>query len=166
MRKIVFVAVLLLASLGVMLTYTYTRCELQQQASTTYITSAEGDHISRKYGDIELVRDVVRGLQAGYQPVGIREGLGGIYALYDEHGEKCAIFKPTIETTGSPKNPKGKTTSAIYNVAGVDKMIVHEREAMTYLVLEGQVWLRRQNLEVLPFTNKKRPTTVILCSRP
>ncbi|XP_052196383.1 phosphatidylinositol 4-kinase gamma 7-like [Diospyros lotus] len=55
----------------------------------------------------ELVKDVVKAIENGIDPVPICSGLGGAYYLKNCTGENVAIVKPTDEEPFAPNNPKG-----------------------------------------------------------
>ncbi|CAL5370763.1 unnamed protein product [Camellia sinensis] len=61
----------------------------------------------------ELVRDVVKAIENGIDPIPIRSGLGGAYYFRNCDGENVAIVKPTDEEPFAPNNPKGFVGKAL-----------------------------------------------------
>uniref|UniRef100_A0A1D1XH27 1-phosphatidylinositol 4-kinase n=1 Tax=Anthurium amnicola TaxID=1678845 RepID=A0A1D1XH27_9ARAE len=55
----------------------------------------------------KLVKDVVKGIKAGVDPVPVHGGLGGAYYFRSMRGDNVAIVKPTDEEPFAPNNPKG-----------------------------------------------------------
>ncbi|KAI4386429.1 hypothetical protein MLD38_004361 [Melastoma candidum] len=54
-----------------------------------------------------LVRDIVKGIRMGVDPVPVNGGLGGAYYFRNARGDCMAIVKPTDEEPFAPNNPKG-----------------------------------------------------------
>ncbi|MQL71886.1 hypothetical protein Taro_004208 [Colocasia esculenta] len=55
----------------------------------------------------QLVKDVVKGIKAGVDPIPVHGGLGGAYYFRNVLGDNVAIVKPTDEEPFAPNNPKG-----------------------------------------------------------
>ncbi|KAF3438006.1 hypothetical protein FNV43_RR20762 [Rhamnella rubrinervis] len=55
----------------------------------------------------ELVKDIVKAIKNGVDPVPVKSGLGGTYYFRNSKGENIAIVKPTDEEPFAPNNPKG-----------------------------------------------------------
>ncbi|GLJ18136.1 hypothetical protein SUGI_0320420 [Cryptomeria japonica] len=59
-------------------------------------------------GEIKkLVKDVVKAVECGVEPIPACGGLGGAYFFRNRRGEYVAIVKPTDEEPFAPNNPKG-----------------------------------------------------------
>lgn len=59
-------------------------------------------------GEIKkLVKDVVKAVERGVEPIPVCGGLGGAYFFRNRRGEYIAIVKPTDEEPFAPNNPKG-----------------------------------------------------------
>uniref|UniRef100_A0ACD6ACP7 Uncharacterized protein n=1 Tax=Avena sativa TaxID=4498 RepID=A0ACD6ACP7_AVESA len=54
-----------------------------------------------------LVKDIIKGIRNGIDPVPIHDWMGGAYYFRDVWGEHAAIVKPTDEEPFAPNNPKG-----------------------------------------------------------
>ncbi|KAI4381402.1 hypothetical protein MLD38_007474 [Melastoma candidum] len=54
-----------------------------------------------------LVRDIVKGIRMGVDPIPVNGGLGGAYYFRNPRGDCLAIVKPTDEEPFAPNNPKG-----------------------------------------------------------
>ncbi|OAY73744.1 Phosphatidylinositol 4-kinase gamma 7 [Ananas comosus] len=54
-----------------------------------------------------LVKDVVKAIRSGVDPIPVHSGLGGAYYFRNSRGESVAIVKPTDEEPFAPNNPKG-----------------------------------------------------------
>ncbi|KAJ7541465.1 hypothetical protein O6H91_10G061100 [Diphasiastrum complanatum] len=59
------------------------------------------------------MRESVKALEAGVQPVPAGGGLGGAYYFRNRHGMNIAIVKPTDEEPLAPNNPKGFVGKAL-----------------------------------------------------
>lgn len=55
----------------------------------------------------QLVKDVVKAIKSGVDPLPVHSGLGGAYYFRNSRGESVAIVKPTDEEPFAPNNPKG-----------------------------------------------------------
>ncbi|XP_038984211.1 phosphatidylinositol 4-kinase gamma 7-like [Phoenix dactylifera] len=55
----------------------------------------------------QLVKDVVKAIKSGVEPIPVHSGLGGAYYFRNSRGESIAIVKPTDEEPFAPNNPKG-----------------------------------------------------------
>lgn len=55
---------------------------------------------------------MLRGLDAGFKPTLMEEGLGGTYLLRSSSGERLAMVKPLDEEPFAPHNPKGARSEA------------------------------------------------------
>ncbi|KAJ0965334.1 hypothetical protein J5N97_026472 [Dioscorea zingiberensis] len=55
----------------------------------------------------QLVKDVVKAIKNGVDPLPVLSGLGGAYYFRNSRGESVAIVKPTDEEPFAPNNPKG-----------------------------------------------------------
>ncbi|XP_077215062.1 phosphatidylinositol 4-kinase gamma 7-like [Tasmannia lanceolata] len=55
----------------------------------------------------QLVKDVVKAIKSGVDPIPVHSGLGGAYYFRNSRGESVAIVKPTDEEPFAPNNPKG-----------------------------------------------------------
>ncbi|KAI3884261.1 hypothetical protein MKX03_017101 [Papaver bracteatum] len=54
-----------------------------------------------------LVKDMVKAIKNGVDPIPVHSGLGGAYYFRNKVGENVAIVKPTDEEPFAPNNPKG-----------------------------------------------------------
>ncbi|KAL3501551.1 hypothetical protein ACH5RR_036000 [Cinchona calisaya] len=54
-----------------------------------------------------LVKEIVKAIKAGVDPLPVHSGLGGAYYFRNKRGESVAIVKPTDEEPFAPNNPKG-----------------------------------------------------------
>ncbi|XP_044489737.1 phosphatidylinositol 4-kinase gamma 7-like [Mangifera indica] len=61
----------------------------------------------------QLVRDIVKAIKMGVDPIPIHSGLGGAYYFRNSRGENVAIVKPTDEEPFAPNNPKGFVGKAL-----------------------------------------------------
>ena len=87
-----------------------------------------------------LVREAVKGIEAGVQPVLAGGGLGGAYYFRDSRGDNIAIVKPTDEEPFAPNNPKGFTGRALGQPGLKPSIRVGEtglREVAAYLLDHG-----------------------------
>ncbi|XP_072985090.1 phosphatidylinositol 4-kinase gamma 5-like [Typha latifolia] len=55
----------------------------------------------------QLIKDVVKAIRNGVDPIPVHSGLGGAYYFRNYSGESVAIVKPTDEEPFAPNNPKG-----------------------------------------------------------
>ncbi|CAA0841729.1 Phosphatidylinositol 4-kinase gamma 7 [Striga hermonthica] len=55
----------------------------------------------------QLVKEIVKGVKNGVDPIPIHSGLGGAYFFRNVRGESVTIVKPTDEEPFAPNNPKG-----------------------------------------------------------
>ncbi|KAJ0986801.1 hypothetical protein J5N97_005157 [Dioscorea zingiberensis] len=61
----------------------------------------------------QLIKDVVKAVKNGVDPIPVRSGLGGAYYFRNCMGENVAIVKPTDEEPFAPNNPKGFVGKAL-----------------------------------------------------
>ncbi|XP_031284315.1 phosphatidylinositol 4-kinase gamma 7-like, partial [Pistacia vera] len=61
----------------------------------------------------QLVRDIVKAIKMGVDPIPVHSGLGGAYYFRNSRGENVAIVKPTDEEPFAPNNPKGFVGKAL-----------------------------------------------------
>ncbi|XP_074274776.1 phosphatidylinositol 4-kinase gamma 7-like [Silene latifolia] len=54
-----------------------------------------------------IVKEIVKAIKNGVEPVPVNGGLGGAYYFRNSRGESVAIVKPTDEEPFAPNNPKG-----------------------------------------------------------
>ncbi|GAB2226511.1 hypothetical protein Droror1_Dr00022321 [Drosera rotundifolia] len=64
-------------------------------------------HSDRFVATRQLVKEIVKGIKNGVDPVPVHGGLGGAYYFRNSRGENVAIVKPTDEEPFAPNNPKG-----------------------------------------------------------
>lgn len=64
-------------------------------------------------GTNELVKDIVKAIKYGVEPIPVNSGLGGAYYFSNLRGESIAIVKPTDEEPFAPNNPKGLVGKAL-----------------------------------------------------
>ncbi|KAI3700061.1 hypothetical protein L2E82_44676 [Cichorium intybus] len=62
-------------------------------------------HLSQKTK--QLVKEIVKAMKTGVDPIPVQSGLGGAYYFRNSKGESVAIVKPTDEEPFAPNNPKG-----------------------------------------------------------
>ncbi|KAJ3677530.1 hypothetical protein LUZ60_003254 [Juncus effusus] len=55
----------------------------------------------------QVIKDVVKAIKIGVDPIPVRSGMGGAYYFQNTVGESVAIAKPTDEEPFAPNNPKG-----------------------------------------------------------
>ncbi|KAL3512401.1 hypothetical protein ACH5RR_025118 [Cinchona calisaya] len=55
----------------------------------------------------KLIKEIVRAIKSGVDPIPANGGLGGVYYFRNCRGESVAIVKPTDEEPFAPNNPKG-----------------------------------------------------------
>ncbi|KAK8993993.1 hypothetical protein V6N11_008204 [Hibiscus sabdariffa] len=58
-------------------------------------------------GAIGLVKEIIKAIKNGVDPIPVNSGLGGAYYFRNIKGENVAIVKPTDEEPFAPNNPKG-----------------------------------------------------------
>ncbi|KAK4791292.1 hypothetical protein SAY86_031705 [Trapa natans] len=95
---------------------------IMHRSSSTPCLSPRGNDLQQKdkSGPIEilgqsdrifrvkpLVKDIVKAIKIGVDPVPANGGLGGAYYFRNSRGEFVAIVKPTDEEPFAPNNPKG-----------------------------------------------------------
>ncbi|XP_010261269.1 PREDICTED: phosphatidylinositol 4-kinase gamma 7-like [Nelumbo nucifera] len=61
----------------------------------------------------QLVKDIVKAIKNGIDPIPVHNGLGGAYYFRNVQGESVAIVKPTDEEPFAPNNPKGFVGKAL-----------------------------------------------------
>ncbi|KAF8021369.1 hypothetical protein BT93_G1722 [Corymbia citriodora subsp. variegata] len=61
----------------------------------------------------QLVKDVVKAINTGVDPIPVHGGLGGAYYFRNSRGDCVAIIKPTDEEPFAPNNPKGFVGKAL-----------------------------------------------------
>uniref|UniRef100_A0A1D1YWL4 1-phosphatidylinositol 4-kinase n=1 Tax=Anthurium amnicola TaxID=1678845 RepID=A0A1D1YWL4_9ARAE len=61
----------------------------------------------------KLVKDVMKAIESGVDPIPVHGGLGGAYYFRNCKGENVAIVKPTDEEPFAPNNPKGFVGKAL-----------------------------------------------------
>lgn len=61
----------------------------------------------------QIVREVVKAIKNGVEPIPVHSGLGGAYYFRNIRGESIAIVKPTDEEPFAPNNPKGFVGKAL-----------------------------------------------------
>ncbi|KAK8604287.1 hypothetical protein V6N13_099234 [Hibiscus sabdariffa] len=84
-----------------------------------------------------LVRDVVKAIKMGVDPLPVHSGLGGAYYFRNPRGESVAIVKPTDEEPFAPNNPKGFVGKALGQPGLKRSVRVGEtgfREVVAYLL--------------------------------
>lgn len=60
-----------------------------------------------------LVKEIVKAISNGVEPIPVNSGLGGAYYFRNCRGESVAILKPTDEEPFAPNNPKGLIGKAL-----------------------------------------------------
>ncbi|KAJ4710687.1 Phosphatidylinositol 4-kinase [Melia azedarach] len=104
-----------------------TRNYLHRSSSTPCLSPRGNDMQQRdKSGPIEilgqsdcfastqkLVKDIVKAIKMGVDPIPVHSGLGGAYYFRNSRGESVAIVKPTDEEPFAPNNPKGFVGKAL-----------------------------------------------------
>ncbi|KAJ1400859.1 Ubiquitin-like domain superfamily [Sesbania bispinosa] len=101
---------------------------LMHRSSSTPCLSPTGRDIQQrdKSGPIEIlgqsnrldrmkhmVKDIVKAIKMGIDPVPVNSGLGGAYYFRNSRGDSVAIVKPTDEEPFAPNNPKGFVGKAL-----------------------------------------------------
>ncbi|KAM7464422.1 hypothetical protein LguiA_032543 [Lonicera macranthoides] len=61
----------------------------------------------------QLVKEIVKAIKVGVDPIPVHSGLGGAYYFRNSKGESVAIVKPTDEEPFAPNNPKGFVGKAL-----------------------------------------------------
>lgn len=62
---------------------------------------------------MHLVKDIVKAIKMGVDPIPVHSGLGGAYYFRNSKGDSVAIVKPTDEEPFAPNNPKGFVGKAL-----------------------------------------------------
>ncbi|XP_022149032.1 phosphatidylinositol 4-kinase gamma 5-like [Momordica charantia] len=70
-------------------------------------------HSDRFAGTRRLVKEIVKAIKLGIDPIPVHSGLGGAYYFRNGKGESVAIVKPTDEEPFAPNNPKGFVGKAL-----------------------------------------------------
>ncbi|KAK6133973.1 hypothetical protein DH2020_032294 [Rehmannia glutinosa] len=70
-------------------------------------------HSNRFAKTKQLVKEIVKGMKNGVDPIPVHSGLGGAYYFRNVRGESVAIVKPTDEEPFAPNNPKGFVGKAL-----------------------------------------------------
>ncbi|GMH01821.1 hypothetical protein Nepgr_003660 [Nepenthes gracilis] len=70
-------------------------------------------HSDRFVGTRLLVKEIVKAIKIGVDPIPVHSGLGGAYYFRNSRGESVAIVKPTDEEPFAPNNPKGFVGKAL-----------------------------------------------------
>ncbi|KAJ4877952.1 Phosphatidylinositol 4-kinase gamma 7 [Raphanus sativus] len=84
-----------------------------------------------------MVKDIVKAMKLGVDPLPVRSGLGGAYYFRDKNGHSVAIVKPTDEEPFAPNNPKGFVGRALGQPGLKSSVRVGEtgfREVAAYLL--------------------------------
>ncbi|TKY69504.1 Phosphatidylinositol 4-kinase gamma 7 [Spatholobus suberectus] len=101
---------------------------LMHRSSSTPCLSPTGRDIQQrdKSGPIEIlgqsnrldrikhmIRDIMKAIKMGIDPIPVHRGLGGAYYFRNSKGDSVAIVKPTDEEPFAPNNPKGFVGKAL-----------------------------------------------------
>ncbi|KAL8052744.1 hypothetical protein ABFX02_05G025200 [Erythranthe guttata] len=70
-------------------------------------------HSTRFAKTKQLVKEIVKAVNHGIDPLPVHSGLGGAYYFRNVRGESVAIVKPTDEEPFAPNNPKGFVGKAL-----------------------------------------------------
>ncbi|KAL0296811.1 UNVERIFIED_CONTAM: Phosphatidylinositol 4-kinase gamma 7 [Sesamum radiatum] len=70
-------------------------------------------HSTRFTKSKQLVKEIVKAVKNGIDPIPVHSGLGGAYYFRNVRGESVAIVKPTDEEPFAPNNPKGFVGKAL-----------------------------------------------------
>ncbi|KAL6983285.1 Phosphatidylinositol 4-kinase gamma 7 [Sarracenia purpurea var. burkii] len=70
-------------------------------------------HSNRFARTKQLVKEIVKAMKNGIDPIPVHSGLGGAYYFRNIRGESVAIVKPTDEEPFAPNNPKGFVGKAL-----------------------------------------------------
>ncbi|XWS37233.1 hypothetical protein CRYUN_Cryun19dG0025900 [Craigia yunnanensis] len=92
-------------------------------------------------GTTELVKDILKAIKNGVDPIPVKSGLGGAYYFRNIKGENVAIVKPTDEEPFAPNNPKGFVGKALGQPGLKRSVRVGEtgfREVAAYLLDYGR----------------------------
>ncbi|XP_017971511.1 PREDICTED: phosphatidylinositol 4-kinase gamma 5 [Theobroma cacao] len=87
-----------------------------------------------------VVKDIVKAIKMGVDPLPVHSGLGGAYYFRNPRGESVAIVKPTDEEPFAPNNPKGFVGKALGQPGLKRSVRVGEtgfREVVAYLLDYG-----------------------------
>ncbi|XP_027123554.1 phosphatidylinositol 4-kinase gamma 7-like [Coffea arabica] len=98
-----------------------TRNMMHRSSSTPCLSpTGKADQLRDKSGIVEIlgqsncfgrtskvVKEIVRAIKSGVDPIPVNSGLGGVYYFRNCKGESVAIVKPTDEEPFAPNNPKG-----------------------------------------------------------
>ncbi|XVE91689.1 hypothetical protein REPUB_Repub01dG0032200 [Reevesia pubescens] len=87
-----------------------------------------------------VVKDIVKAIKMGVDPLPVHSGLGGAYYFRNHRGESVAIVKPTDEEPFAPNNPKGFVGKALGQPGLKRSVRVGEtgfREVVAYLLDYG-----------------------------
>ncbi|KAK7407459.1 hypothetical protein VNO78_09408 [Psophocarpus tetragonolobus] len=60
-----------------------------------------------------MIKDIVKAIKMGIDPIPVHSGLGGAYYFRNSKGDSVAIVKPTDEEPFAPNNPKGFVGKAL-----------------------------------------------------
>lgn len=88
----------------------------------------------------QLVKEIVKAMKTGVDPLPVHSGLGGAYYFRNVRGESVAIVKPTDEEPFAPNNPKGFIGKALGQPGLKRSVRVGEtgfREVAAYLLDHG-----------------------------
>lgn len=128
-----------------------TRGHMHRSSSTPCLSPRGGDLQQKdKSGPIEVlghsdqfvatkqaVKEIVKGIKNGVDPLPVNGGLGGAYYFRNSRGESVAIVKPTDEEPFAPNNPKGFVGRALGQPGLKQSVRVGEtgiREVAAYLL--------------------------------
>ncbi|GFP87281.1 phosphatidylinositol 4-kinase gamma 7 [Phtheirospermum japonicum] len=70
-------------------------------------------HSARFAKTKQIVKEIIKAMKNGVDPVPVHGGLGGAYYFRNVRGENVAIVKPTDEEPFAPNNPKGFVGKAL-----------------------------------------------------
>ncbi|XP_047324720.1 phosphatidylinositol 4-kinase gamma 7-like [Impatiens glandulifera] len=88
-----------------------------------------------------LVKEMVKAIKLGVDPLPVHSGLGGAYYFRNSIGESVAIVKPTDEEPFAPNNPKGFVGKSLGSPGLKPSVRVGEtgyREVAAYLLDHGR----------------------------
>nr|XP_043607680.1 phosphatidylinositol 4-kinase gamma 5-like [Erigeron canadensis] len=88
----------------------------------------------------QIVKEIVKAIKIGVDPIPVQSGLGGAYYFRNSRGEIVAIVKPTDEEPFAPNNPKGFVGRALGQPGLKRSVRVGEtgyREVAAYLLDHG-----------------------------
>ncbi|CAN8266573.1 unnamed protein product [Cochlearia groenlandica] len=89
----------------------------------------------------QMVKDIVKAMKVGIEPLPVHSGLGGAYYFRNKKGQSVAIVKPTDEEPFAPNNPKGFVGKALGQPGLKSSVRVGEtgfREVAAYLLDYGR----------------------------